>query len=724
MERFTVRYVKPIAEPRLESNKPMKWDADGRDKVRGIPSQLKVQYGGGNNRQKSGYVPTYDKCGKTWLLGGKSVLTQSSYLVLNMADAVGTSSTFKAVVTAQLHWFGKAAGAAEKFELGVAAKTTFTGITAAAATALNKGAGVYAPLRATSRSKTSHGCPLIYMTSSFEVPSAKPVLVLSSKTAGSWGLKSIFVTLTPKTACTSGTDNNDCAANADCKGHACGKNNAGVCDGASKTCHPCKKADGTCYDNDACVGIACGPGKVCQKKAVLTGTTVTGSKIQCESCAMPQPGKHSCLQAKACANTPCNLKKVSTPVELGSPQTMTYKGQCKGTDDNLECKETCSNCKIGGTSGGKQCEGQKCNTKKSFFQTVCSSAGGCGDGGGAKPCNCVGANSEADDCDFDTGVCKCKPGFFGRRCENACGTNCGGGLAGSVKCAEDFRLCASGVCYQATTFGKSQCVSTKCGDKKEVDCGVGTCINYFWDTTNKKCVACHEKCRGCTGPKDSQCKACAPGHVKEGAVCEKCASPSCDECKKAGAAGDAAKANRKCLSCAAAHLFTPTTGGGGTGTCKSCSSVGTTTISSTECGKYPCSLTHEFASAKCQACVSERTCSAHCKGLGFFTPSKGAKKDHCITCRGAKVSADGCNTHCTGGSTAVRFKYYTKGDTCLACYLGYPGRNSCEDNDLCDGAKCYVKHHSEPSKPLPGKCRKDKTGKTTHHVYHCVADGR
>jgi len=118
--------------------------------------------------------------------------------------------------------------------------------------------------------------------------------------------------------------------------------------------------------------------------------------------------------------------------------------------------------------------GLRCDQcKVGFFNLTSADRGGC------EPCNCDPSRSLTTICDRDSGECRCKPNFIGRRCE----------------------FCPPGSYDGVDLLGGRICSPCKCDDLR------GVVPNSRCDATNGQCV-CKEYVTG------RHCDTCKHGYYK------------------------------------------------------------------------------------------------------------------------------------------------------------------------------------------------------------------
>merc|ERR1711892_689652 len=358
-------------------------------------------------------------------------------------------------------------------------------------------------------------------------------------------------------------------------------------------------------------------------------------------------------------------------------------GQCHTCRVGSTSNETCTSCPphlvmSGNSTCQAQCRGEE-------YQ----------EGGKCKPCHescrtCVGGR--------DTQCGRCKEGFyFERRC---------------------VPYCPAGY---ASDSSRGECLPCPTGcDQCQADGGVCTTCRQGWIKTPEElclppesgkcqpgmssgkgtCLACHDSCKTCVGPKDKDCSACYPDHKLQISTCVL----TCPATTKLSSQG------HSCLSCPHACASCDST------TCKGCIPGYYLKVDDGSCVTYCRPGQVPDAAGVCQACHS--SCQS-CFGSSF---------NQCSACHGDKkqfLSSGQCLDTCPEGSYREGLSYLCKpchasctsctgegSGKCKACSLSRMLRQgfcvSCERGFFLSHStsQCHPCHHScsQCTGPDPNQC--------------------
>ena len=174
------------------------------------------------------------------------------------------------------------------------------------------------------------------------------------------------------------------------------------------------------------------------------------------------PGCFCPFQNDECVDDPCSLSLCSSNSQC-RPSTSGYSCQCNSDQMTLQDRyctpkeeEVCPS----HWYGSPVCGPCQCDVSQGFNES-CSDTGVCScqanhfiKGGKCQPCNCYTYGSLSQQCDIDTGSCKCIPGVSGHKCDK-----CSHGFAEltSNGCTVIYGVCpaeyAKGIWWPRTVFG-------------------------------------------------------------------------------------------------------------------------------------------------------------------------------------------------------------------------------------------------------------------------------
>ncbi len=110
------------------------------------------------------------------------------------------------------------------------------------------------------------------------------------------------------------------------------------------------------------------------------------------------------------------------------------------------------------------------------------------------PCNCTVTGSNGTECDDQSGVCSCKPGFYSEKCENrdcvwsswsafsSCSKSCGYGGKWTKTRTHKVTAHGQGKICKGSDSETAPCFANKC------------CSGQFHCSNRKKCVSSHSRC--------------------------------------------------------------------------------------------------------------------------------------------------------------------------------------------------------------------------------------
>ena len=210
---------------------------------------------------------------------------------------------------------------------------------------------------------------------------------------------------------------------------------------------------------------------------------------------------------------------------------------------------------------------------------VCGTRGSCQDESGAALCVCDTGYESPSDC--EAGDCLCSK----QSCAAHCLTCAAGAVGTCTSCAEPLPLLHGGGCLDTCPYGLYEdkggacqpCDSTctACNGPNATDCTAcdpigmtaylygrdplaflkgGRCtagcgVGFYADTA-RECQPCHGDCKGCTGPRASECTSCVP-HRCVSSICPPQIKPLLDHttCVTACPHGTYANAAGVCTGC-------------------------------------------------------------------------------------------------------------------------------------------------------------------------------
>lgn len=352
-------------------------------------------------------------------------------------------------------------------------------------------------------------------------------------------------------------------------------------------CQPCMcNPSGTADEGDCVKGQGTG-GQIigqCFCKANVFG-------LKCDVC---RPGFTTLDASNVDGCSPCNCNTAGTFNAMDTCDSNTEQCLCKDNVEGLKCDR----CRAGTTSLSADnplgCEGCSCDIIGSF----------------------------STDCDSVTGLCSCKPGVTGLRCDRCLTGFSGFSSVGCVPCACDVGGSANSTCD--ATSGQCPCLPNAVG----VACD--SCAPGFYDISS-----------GCVSP----CGCNVGGSIN--------GSTSCDQ-ETGQCACKATVRGRTCDTCASG--FTALLGSSVEG-CSACDCFSLNTV--------PSGLICDPVTSQCD-CVASAT-GVRCDSCqdGFYLTSGG-----CVSCDCDSEGSSGAVCNKTSGDCVCQSAGVT-GRTCNTCLPGF-----------------------------------------------------
>jgi len=393
-----------------------------------------------------------------------------------------------------------------------------------------------------------------------------------------------------------------------------------------KTCLPCHQTCQSCY----------GP-----------------NSDQCDNC---NDGKMFVPHLSRCVST-CPTNYTSN-VETGSCEPCPK--HCRVCRD----QDTCLTCDDNTMLSGGQCV-VRCGPQ-SFYDDMTGQCDTC-----HPNCHsCVGPT------DVQCESCKKNLIYFERRCVPYCPAGYRVNKAGSecLPCPRGCDTCpeTSAKCHNCS-LGWSMTSDGLCVSPDSNNCQPG----LYWSSGT--CLACHLKCKTCSGPRDMDCTTCYPDHRQY--------LSSCVETCSAGTYPS--EHGKFCISCP--H------------TCASCS------VNSCQTCKPQYYLQDGKCVSQCNPGHYADDASRKClKCSGTCYECHGPDNDHCLSCHGKGYLANGkCTLSCPGGSYSdtITFQCLTCHSSCDTCH-GPGGRNcsSCHKDAVHVSNKCVSCSSGNYFDPVTHQC--------------------
>ncbi|KAJ8371027.1 hypothetical protein SKAU_G00110550 [Synaphobranchus kaupii] len=212
------------------------------------------------------------------------------------------------------------------------------------------------------------------------------------------------------------------------------------------------------------------------------------SQGPCSAAVTPPPGLKQALHCSQTVYGCCrdNITAALGVALAGCPSTClcnpygSYGGSCDPTSGQCSCKPGV---------GGQKCD--RCEPGFwNFRAIVTEKMSGC------TPCNCDAAGSVRDDCEQMSGLCSCKTGVKGMKC-NVCpdgsrmGTSgCDRGPQTSISCEEmDCQFGAS--CVEVNGQAHCECPSPDCGERNKTKVCGSDGVTYA-DSCQLLTIACRQ----------------------------------------------------------------------------------------------------------------------------------------------------------------------------------------------------------------------------------------